>query len=139
MDAATIPQPTDYQIKRFNDVRFLLSWLYKYCMSERKHLKTLKGKQAAMLAYAPREEQQIKELDQWHFWLTAYMVLFMNQRWKDIRLSDPPPPKLPDHFLLRLQEHAIFEGLPMEEYNGASKLTSAERKILKELALRLAP
>jgi hypothetical protein len=129
MTTSTLPQPTDYQVQQFTDVRCLLANLYHYCLSHRKHLKTQKGRAAAVADCNP------EDLNQWHFWLTTYMLLFMEKQWTNINLQGCP--KLPDNYLLRLQEHTLFEGKPVDIYLKDVRLVAKEKRVLKELALRL--
>lgn len=124
--------PTEYQIQNFKDVRCLLANLYHYSVNERKHLKTKKGYTSATQAsYDPEQLNQIQ------FYLVAMMVKFQEKQWRDIDLTHTP--KLPDIYIIQLQRHELFEGQPVETYTKDIRLIAREKKVLKELALRLAP
>lgn len=129
MTTSTIPQPTDYQVQQFRDIRCLLSNLYHYCMNERKYLKTQKGRAAAVAECDP------EELNKLQFGLTVLLLKFMEKQWLGIDLIGVP--KLPDSYLLRLQEHQLFENKPVDEYIKDVRLVAKEKRVLKELALRL--
>jgi hypothetical protein len=125
-----LPQPSDYQIKQFQDVRCLLANLYHFAIGHRKHLKTKKGYQAAT-----QEAFDPVELNKLQFGLTVLMLKFIEQRWVDVNLVGAP--KIPDAYLIQLQTHTMFEGLPVEEYTKNIELMAKEKRVLRELALRI--
>lgn len=122
--------PTEYQVGQFKDIRCLLANLYAYSMSCRKHLKTKRG-----YTSATQESYDPEQLNQIQFYLVAMMVKFQEKQWKDISLIHTP--KLPDIYILKLQEHQMFESQPIETYTKDIRLVAKEKRVLKELALRL--
>lgn len=124
------PQPTDYQVNQLKDIRCLLANLYHFAISHRKHLKTKKG-----YTLATQESFDPAELNKIQFVLIALLVKFIDKRWEGINLVGTP--KIPDSYFLQLQRHTMFEGKPIEDYMQDIKLVTRERRVLKELALRI--
>ena len=139
-EVETIPVgfvPED-KYKNFRDVRTWLANFYKYCLSERKHLKTKKGLAAVEdTRLSLSAEQFNKDLHTWHTWLVVYMLQFNELQWRNIDLSTTPPPKLPDYMLLALMKHSIFCNEDMDTViKSGFKLRAIEKRVLRELALR---
>lgn len=128
--ATDIPQPTDYQIKQFRDLRCLLANLYHMAINHRKHLKTKRG-----YTVATQGSYDIEELNKIQFVLFILLLKFMEKRWEGIDLVGMP--KISDIYLIQLQQHTLFEGKPAEEYIKDIRLVAKEKKILRELALRI--
>jgi hypothetical protein len=124
------PQPTDYQVQQFRDVRCLLANLYHHAIKHRKHLLTKKGYTAAT-----QESYDPKELNEIQFFLTVLLLKFMEKRWEGITLVGTP--KIPDVLIVQLQNHTLFEGKPIETYVNDMKLVAKEKRVLRELALRI--
>jgi|SRR5579872_6718504 len=122
--------PTNEQIQRFNKVRCILANLYHECILHRKHLKTKEGYQLAT-----QEAYEEEELNSIQFWLIALIIKFLETEWQSIDLVKTP--KLPDIYLLQLQQHTLFEGRPIEEFTKSVALSAKEKKTIKELSLRL--
>lgn len=130
-----IPQASYDQ---FNDVRGWLAHLLHFCMNERKYLKTKRGLKIV-------EEYQsklppalvINNITMWHTYLVMFVMMFHEANWVNVNLNDMP--KLSDHLLLGLIKHNFFAEKAVDAIVKEFKLVSKERKLLKELALRLCP
>lgn len=140
---------TPEQLKRFHDVRFWLANLYKFSLTDRKHMKTKPKTTIFTEATLKRlnEERHTKPPLHWssavtecHTWFTVYMIRFSEMGWEGIDLSTSPPPKISDVVLHDLIRHQIFECDIKEIVDDKTyQLTSKQRKVLKEFALRIVP
>lgn len=146
METIESPPVTELQLRQYNDVRCWLANLYNYALIERPHLKTEAG-QAKIdeLHTSIPSDVFISYVTLWHIWLTTYMLMFNQMGWVMVSKQQPDGidfstsrlPKIPDYILLGLSKHEIFEDKPFTYYTDALKLTSAEKNVLKTMAVRI--
>lgn len=127
---------TESAYNQFQDVKGWLAHLFHFCITERPHLKTKRGLKLVQEERIKLHSSQVlNEIQLWHTWLIVYMVMFKEANWENIDFTALP--KMPDYILLELKEHKFFEGVDTDTIAKGFRLMSRERKLLKEVALRL--
>jgi|SRR6185437_9017042 len=127
----TLPDSEIYnQFKR--DMSGVLANLFKYCLAERKHLKTKKGQ-----AEAEAIPVNVIDADKRFMDVCAYVLMFSQMRWANISLAEKPPEKLSDNTLLDFIKRVTSEEQDLDDTAKLAPLGAKEKKVLKELALRL--
>lgn len=124
--------------KQFRDCQGWLAWLLKFCISERKHLKTKRGlKQVSDERMNLPSGLVVDSIKMWHTYLIMFLITFHESRWTNVNLEGFP--KMPDYILVALMQHNFFDKLDIEVITKNFRLLSRERKVLKEVAMRMSP